>query len=69
MATYKQIQEWVKNAYGFTPKTCWIAHVKSENGKTSRVAPNRIDPGARKHPCPSNKRAVIEQALRHFGDI
>ena len=28
MATYKQIQDWVKKQYGFVPKTCWIADVK-----------------------------------------
>ena len=69
MATYEDVQQWVKSNHGFTPKPCWIAHVKSENGKTGRVAPNRIDPDARKQPCPQNKRAVIEQALRHFGII
>ena len=25
---YRQIQDWVKAEYGFTPKTCWIAHCK-----------------------------------------
>jgi len=28
MATYNQIQEWIKEKYGFTVKTCWIAHAK-----------------------------------------
>lgn len=28
MATYKQIQEYLKYNYGFVPKTCWIAHMK-----------------------------------------
>ena len=28
MSTYRRIQEYVKRQYGFTPKTCWIAHVK-----------------------------------------
>ena len=28
MATYEEIQDYIKQKYGFTPKTCWIAHVK-----------------------------------------
>ena len=32
MTTYKNIQEWVKMNYGFTVKTCWIAHVKEMCG-------------------------------------
>jgi hypothetical protein len=28
MATYKQIQEYVKAEYGYQPKSCWIADVK-----------------------------------------
>ena len=27
-ATYKEIQTWIKSNYGFTVKTCWIAHAK-----------------------------------------
>jgi hypothetical protein len=32
MATYHQIQEYVKAHYGFQPKTCWIADVKEQVG-------------------------------------
>ncbi len=28
MTTHKQIQQYVKGVYGYTPKTCWIAHMK-----------------------------------------
>lgn len=28
MATYKQIQTYVRTEYGFVPKSCWIAHCK-----------------------------------------
>lgn len=27
-ATNKEIEDYVKKKYGFTVKTCWIAHVK-----------------------------------------
>ena len=32
MATYKQIQEYVRDKYGYSPKTCWIAHMKDVCG-------------------------------------
>jgi hypothetical protein len=68
MATYKQIQEWVKQQYGFIPKTCWIADAKNQAGIPMRKAPNRqgLD---RVEPCPPNKIAPIREALRHFGMI
>lgn len=64
MATYKDIQLTVKDQAGFVPKTCWIAHVLSIHSQTKRQAPNRK--GQRKHPCPDDKRAAIEAALRRF---
>lgn len=66
MATYRQIQDRVKAHGGFVPKTCWIAHVKDGHGLVGTRAPNRISLDARKHPCPTDKRAAIEAALRHF---
>ena len=39
MATYRQIQEYVKQEYGCTVKTCWIAHVKELNGLEVHTAP------------------------------
>ena len=66
MATYKEIQEVVKNKHGFSPKTCWIAHVFSALGKNMRQAPNRHDNATRKHPCPPNKWAKIEQVIREL---
>jgi hypothetical protein len=67
MASYQQIQGRVRDRYGFVPKTCWIAHVMSDYGLTTRRAPNRIDSDARKYPCPPDKCAAIEAALAHFG--
>ena len=67
MATYKQIQNWVKKEYGFVPKTCWIADVKHKSGLPMRKAPNRQGV-ERLYPCPSGK---VEQQIRaafvHFG--
>ena len=69
MATYSQIQDHVRILGGRGVKTCWIAHVKSDYGLAKGQAPNRHDPKARVHPCPPEKRAVIEQALRELGMI
>jgi len=68
MATYKEIQKYVKQRYGYTPKTCWIAHVKALHNLTGGPDPNRRNP-KRAHPCPVNKKRDIEEALRHFGMI
>jgi hypothetical protein len=68
MATYKQIQAWVKQQYGFIPKTCWIAHVKHMSGLLMRKAPNRQGV-ERVEPCPPGRVESIRAALRHFGMI
>lgn len=67
MATYREIQQIVRETKGFTPKSCWIAHVLSDNGLTKRQAPNRMDPTERVHPCPPQKREAIEQVLIDLG--
>ncbi len=66
IATYQQLQAWVKRYHGFVPKTCWIAHCKELNGLPVRRAPNRRGSG-RMVPCPLAKRAAIKAAFRHFG--
>ncbi|HQF62360.1 MAG TPA: hypothetical protein PLT26_07635 [Anaerolineaceae bacterium] len=68
MATYQQIQDWVKQHYNFTPKTCWIAHVKKLSGLPVTKAPNRIGV-ERVFPCPDDKIEPIRAALRYFGMI
>ncbi len=69
MATYKKIQAKIKERYGYVAKTCWIAHVKSDHGLITRKAPNRESENTRKHPCPPEKRADIEDVMRSFGMI
>ena len=68
MATYKEIQKWVKNKYNYMPKTCWIAHVKELSGIPVRKAPNRIG-DQRLSPCPKNRIESIQVALKYFGLI
>lgn len=65
MATYADIQDWVKREYGFVPKSCWIAHCKKLAGIPVRRAWNRVGEG-RAVPCPEAKRYAIECALRYF---
>ncbi|HUU37581.1 MAG TPA: hypothetical protein VMW46_05185 [Candidatus Desulfaltia sp.] len=69
MATYKQIQKWVKESYGFTVKPCWIAHVKEICGLKLRKAPNRLYELKRANPCPPKKLEPIRKALKHFSEI
>jgi hypothetical protein len=66
MASYEQISRWVKREYWFSPKPCWIAHVKADCGLPVRVAHNRRNPSIREVPCPPEKRPAILAALRHF---
>jgi len=65
MTTYEEIQDYIKQKYGFTPKTCWIAHVKEICGLPVRKAPNRLGE-ERSHPCPPQKIENIKDAFKHF---
>ena len=65
MATYKEIQEYIKGKYSVGVKTCWIADIKDAYGLTRGPAPNRQGT-QRSNPCPPNCRRMIEDALKHF---
>jgi hypothetical protein len=65
-ATYKEIQKWVMQEFGFTPKTCWIAHCKEIYGLPLGRAPNRQGK-ERAFPCPPENRPAIKKAFQHFG--
>ena len=69
MATYKENQAYVKTNYGFTTKTCWIAHIKEVCGIDVKTASTRILPDRREKPSPLEKKKYIEQALRYFNMI
>ena len=69
MATYKEIQTYIKEKHGYSVKTCWIADAKKKCGLEPKIAPNRLDPNSRVHPCPDNKLDDIKNAFRHFGMI
>ncbi|MFX0150964.1 MAG: hypothetical protein ACFFAJ_09300 [Candidatus Hodarchaeota archaeon] len=63
MATYKEIQVWVKQNYGFSPKTCWIAHVKEICGLKAKPAWNRAHSNKRQEECPIKKQEAIKKSL------
>ncbi len=67
MATYCDIQNYVKEKFNVSIKTCWIAHVKVLNGLPMRRAPNRISSNIRVFPCPPDKRILIEEAMLKLG--
>ncbi|MBR6534378.1 MAG: hypothetical protein IKT65_02260 [Clostridia bacterium] len=69
MATYKEIQEYVKQKYGFQPKTCWIAHMKELCGLKVKVAHNRHSSEKREKTCPIDKQEAIKEAFKNFGMI
>jgi len=66
MATYKEIQSYVKSTHGFVPKTCWIAHMKEVCGIPVKQAPNRNSTDKREVPCPPEKAEAIKKAFSHF---
>ncbi|HUM44592.1 MAG TPA: hypothetical protein PKI14_16730 [Fervidobacterium sp.] len=65
--TYRLIQEYVKEKYGFKMHTAYIAEVKRSLGLPMYVAPNAVE--KLKHPykpAPEYKVEAIKDALRHF---
>ena len=66
-ATYEEIQEWVKEEYGFHVTHLNIAQVKRKHGIIEREnyykakSPDSKQPG-----CPEEKVKAIEAALKHF---
>ena len=66
-ATYEEIQEWVKEKYGFHVTHLNIAQVKRKHGIIERENYNKPrSPDSRQPGCPEKKVKAIEEALRHF---
>ncbi len=66
MATYKEIQDYIKYNYKTSVKSCWIAHMKEKRGLKISNSPNRIDPDKRKYPCPEDKQEMIIETFKKF---
>ncbi len=66
MATYQEIQKYIKENYGYVAKSCWIAHMKEKCGFKPNMSPNRLSSLSRKYPCPEEKQEHIKVSFRHF---
>ena len=66
MATYKEIQTYVRENHSITIKTCWIADMKEKCGLPKKIAPNRISKDSKVYPCPVDKEEIIKEAFKHF---
>jgi len=64
MATYEEIQKFVKKRYRTTVKTCHIAHAKEILGLPVKRSWRRI--GERKYKVSNTKLTYIDDAFRHF---
>ena len=68
--TYKRIQKYVEENYGFKVHTAYIAEVKRMCGLEMHKAPNAVEQRKHEyHACPPEKVAAIKDALKHFGLI
>ena len=66
-ATYEEIQEWVKEEYGFHVTHLNIAQVKRKHGIIERENYNKAkSPDSKQPGCPEEKVKAIEAALKHF---
>lgn len=66
-ATYKEIQDWVQDKYGFHVTNLNIAQVKQKHGIIERENYNKAKSENSKQPgCPKEKIMAIEDALKHF---
>ena len=66
-ATYKKIQEWVQEKYGFHVTHLNIAQIKRKHGIIERQNYNKPkSPDSKQPGCPEDKTRAIETALKHF---
>lgn len=65
--TYKKIQEWIEENYGFKVHTAYVAEVKRELGLPMYDAPNAVDELKRPRQHPTEQMTTaIKAALKHF---
>ena len=65
--TYKDIQRYVEENYGFKVHTAYIAEVKRELGLPMYDAPNAVEELKRPRSHPTEEMTVaIKAALKHF---
>ena len=65
--TYKDIQKWVEENYGFKVHTAYIAEVKRDLGLPMHDAPNAVEELKRPRSHPTAEMSdAIKAALKHF---
>lgn len=64
--TYGNIRKWVKEKYGFSVSTLYIAQVKGKAGIKERQNYNIGTGKGKELSCPPEKEAAIMEAFRHF---
>ena len=65
--TYKDIQKWVEENYGFKVHTAYIAEVKRDLGLPMYAAPNAVEELKRPRSHPTTEMSdAIKAALKHF---
>ena len=68
-ATYAEIKDYVKEKYGFSIASSFIAQVKDKLGLDKRLNYNIGSGKTKIAMCPPEKEEAIEDAFRHFGLI
>jgi len=66
MATYKEIQKYIKEKNNRVVETCWIAHMKELHGLNPKIAPNRKSENNRVNPCPEQIKPLIIDAFKYY---
>ena len=68
--TYKMIQQYIEENYGFKVHTAYIAEVKRSLGLPMYVAPNAVEELKHPRPHPTERMvAAIKETLAHFDFI
>lgn len=68
-ATYKEIEEYINDKYGFTVSSLNIAQVKDKCGLDKRNNYNKGKEGHKVPACPKKKEKALLEAFKHFGLI
>lgn len=67
--TYKDIQDYVKEKYGFFAHSTYISEVKRECGLDVHGPYNSAENPVREYHCTEERKEQIKEALRHLGMI
>jgi 23S rRNA (uracil1939-C5)-methyltransferase len=68
-ATYAEIMDYVKEKYGFSIASSFIAQVKGKAGLEKRLNYHHGSGNGRVAICPPEKKEAIMDAFRHFNLI